>query len=284
MAEAVAQHTEGVPPQPGTPEHDALMREVAERHGLTEPGESAQSQPAQNQPAPAAQRPEYIPEKFWDAEKGQPNLEAWAQSTRELEAELTRLKQERAQQQQSDGEPQQGDQQAAPQPLPVEQWEQAYNETGELPAEAIEQLEKLGLPRQYLETYFAGLEALQRTQEQTLLQEAGIPDRATFDKMAEWAAANLDAEEVARFNAVMDSGSTEAMALALKTLKSQYEAGVGAGANELLQGTPAAQGSTAGFRSSAELRAAMSDPRYKTDPAYRAEVERRLAQTPDNIF
>ena len=50
----------------------------------------------------------------------------------------------------------------------------------------------------------------------------------------------------------------------------------------MLQGK-AARTSDGGFRSQAELVAAMGDPRYDTDPAYRAEVVAKLDRSDVNF-
>ena len=65
--------------------------------------------------------------------------------------------------------------------------------------------------------------------------------------------------------------------MAMELLLARYEKSLKAGGGpELLSGTPGVAVS-AGFRSQAELVAAMRDKRYNVDPAYRADVEKRLA-------
>ncbi|CLP71539.1 Uncharacterised protein [Mycobacterium tuberculosis] len=67
--------------------------------------------------------------------------------------------------------------------------------------------------------------------------------------------------------------------MAILGLKARYDAANGSEPT-LLGGN--AKASEDVFRSTAELTAAMKDPRYKKDPAYREDVKQKLARS--NIY
>jgi hypothetical protein len=64
--------------------------------------------------------------------------------------------------------------------------------------------------------------------------------------------------------------------MAVKGLYAQFQAS-GNASPSLQQGSTSGSGSVQGFNSSAQMVAAMQDPRYKNDPAYRANIEKRLS-------
>ena len=105
----------------------------------------------------------------------------------------------------------------------------------------------------------------------SIQQSVGGADN--YAALTEWAAENFDADEIAAFDGVVESGNVGAINLALQALYYRYVDAVGS-EGQLLQGKAAAP--VDGFRSQAEVVAAMQDPRYDRDPAYRADVMRKL--------
>lgn len=89
-----------------------------------------------------------------------------------------------------------------------------------------------------------------------------------------WAKDNFTEQEINMYDAIMDSGNTEAAFFAIQALAYRYQDSVGT-EGELIQGR-AATDSTQGFRSQAELVNAMNDPRYERDAAYRNDIMRKL--------
>ena len=91
-----------------------------------------------------------------------------------------------------------------------------------------------------------------------------------YGQLLEWASDNFREEEIELYDAVMDQGDPAACFFAVQTLMARYADSQGY-EGELLTGK-GAPSETKGFRSQAELVAAMADPRYDTDPAYRQDV------------
>ncbi|WJZ48619.1 capsid assembly protein [Synechococcus phage DSL-LC07] len=98
-----------------------------------------------------------------------------------------------------------------------------------------------------------------------------------YQNMIQWAGQNLSEQEVAMYDAVMDRGDPLAMFFAAQALNARYQDAVGYDGEMLTGSAPRNAGD--GFRSQAELVAAMSDPRYDKDPAYRADVADKLERS-----
>jgi hypothetical protein len=85
----------------------------------------------------------------------------------------------------------------------------------------------------------------------------------------------LSEQEINLYDAAMDRGDPLTMFFAAQALNSRYQDAVGYD-GEMLTGS-APRNTSNGFRSQAELIAAMSDPRYDKDPAYRQDIADKLA-------
>jgi hypothetical protein len=104
--------------------------------------------------------------------------------------------------------------------------------------------------------------------------------KAAYAQTLEWAAENLKPEEIAAYDHVVNTGSPEAIRLAVQalTLRAKYEGGF---EGQPVSGKAVRNQGPAGFKSQAELARAISDPRYRNDPAYRLEIQDRLANSGD---
>jgi len=95
-----------------------------------------------------------------------------------------------------------------------------------------------------------------------------------YRTITSWAADNLGDSAVNGFNELVNSGSPEAIKLALAGIQAGYENANGYEGRMLSGKAPTNTGEV--FRSQAEVVAAMSDPRYDKDPAYRNDVFEKL--------
>jgi len=95
-----------------------------------------------------------------------------------------------------------------------------------------------------------------------------------YNQMISWASDNMDKKEIAMYDSVMEKGDPASILFAVKALVAQFKEANSEG--QLLTGKSSPNESQRGFRSQAELIAAMSDPRYETDPAYRDDVIAKL--------
>lgn len=104
-------------------------------------------------------------------------------------------------------------------------------------------------------------------------ESVGGPE--AYGQMIQWAGQNLSEGEINLYDKAMDSGDPLTIFFAAQALYGRFQDAVGYD-GELLTGT-APQAQSKGFRSQAELVAAMSDPRYDKDPAYRQDIADKLA-------
>jgi len=95
-----------------------------------------------------------------------------------------------------------------------------------------------------------------------------------YDQMITWAESNLDSNSQEAFDSIINTGSVDAIKLAVSGIKAQMEEVVGYDGRMLSGKSPQASGDV--FRSQAEVVAAMSDKRYDKDPAYRQDLIDKL--------
>lgn len=169
---------------------------------------------------------------------------------------------------------------ATPDDSPIARASTYFAEHGKLGDEHYAELAKANISREMVDQYIAGHVATQASYNDALYTAAG--GQAQYDAAIAWAAANLPAAEAEAFDAVIETGNAEQAKLAVQGLMSRHVAAVGRTPNYVDGGGNSGTGAV-GFRSQAEVRTAMGDPRYRVDAAYREDVARRLAATPDNI-
>lgn len=149
---------------------------------------------------------------------------------------------------------------------------QEYQTDGQLSDTTYEKFEKVGITKEYVDTYIAGQEALQQRQSSEIKSTVGGDE--AYSKLVTWASDNLNAAEQEAYNNAVNSGDMETVKLAVSGLQARYVSNTGSEPN-LLDGktsTPASPG----YDSWAQVTAAMADPRYEKDSAYRNEVQNKL--------
>tara|TARA_A100000172_G_scaffold43024_2_gene26446 strand:+ start:320 stop:1117 length:798 start_codon:yes stop_codon:yes gene_type:complete len=98
-----------------------------------------------------------------------------------------------------------------------------------------------------------------------------------YAQVVNWAKSNLPSEQLTAFNEVVNSGSVQAIQLAVSGLKAEYDNANGVEGRMVTGKAPTNKGDT--FRSQAELVSAMNDGRYDSDPAYRQDVIEKLERS-----
>lgn len=218
------------------------------------------------------QRPEHIPEKFWDAEKGEVRVEELARSYAELE------KAKSAPPAKNDD----GKQGEATDDADIAKTITAHREqiTAKLVAgEALSDddykpFEKVGFSRDDVDTYIAGLQALGASVQAEMYKEAGGEEQ--YKAMIEWAKTNLSAEDIAAYNRdVVDSNDRAVNRNAVRGLHARYLLANGRDSRDVTL-RAGAHGAVTGYASGAEMRQDMASEKYKKDPAFRAQVARRV--------
>jgi len=95
-----------------------------------------------------------------------------------------------------------------------------------------------------------------------------------YANIVNWAKTNLPEDQINAFDEVVNTGSVQAIQLAVSGLKSQYDNANGVEGRMVTGKTARNNGDV--FRSQAELVRAMNDPRYDNDPAYRQDIIEKL--------
>jgi hypothetical protein len=162
-----------------------------------------------------------------------------------------------------------------------------FQNGGTLSADTIEKFSELS-SRELVEAYVQ-LQQNVQAQPQDDVQQApdlseaeinviqnSVGGEAAYQNLVQWAAENLPSNYVEAFDSVVESGSVQAIQLAVAGLQREYENNVGY-EGRMLSGKAAAPADV--FRSQAEVVRAMSDPRYDNDPAYRQDIFEKLERS-----
>ena len=162
-----------------------------------------------------------------------------------------------------------------------------YAEKGELSEETLAKFSSMSsqdLVKAYME---AQANAPEQSQPVADISDASVNEVKNFaggekayDNIVNWASQNLDQKSIEAFDSIVNTGSVDAIKLAVSGLKSQYDNANGYEGKMLTGKAPVEQRDV--YRSQAELVAAMSDRRYDNDPAYRQDVIAKLERS-DNL-
>ena len=162
-----------------------------------------------------------------------------------------------------------------------------FDNNGQLTPETLTKLSEM--PSKDLVEAYMQLQSNQPEAETGDITDAQVNEIKTaaggeeaYGQITEWASNNLQPNEVAAFDEVINSGSVDAIRLAVNGLKAQYENANGY-EGRMVQGKAPIQQRDV-YRSQAELVAAMSDRRYDNDPAYRQDVIAKLERSKELQF
>jgi len=232
-----------------------------EQQAAMQDEQATEQQPETAEASP--ERPEWLPEKF-------DNPEALADAYSNLEKQFHENK----------AEPSETEDNATSEPevtnSAVTSASEEYFETGELSEETYKSLEANGIPKEMVDMYVNGYEAVANQQQQTLMQEAG--GKENYDAMSEWAATALTDQEQEVYNNTVESGDVNAATMAIRGLYARFQSDGGTPVS-LVQGDTSGTSGAMPFSSSKEMTIAMQDPRYGYYNKYREQVSQRLSVT-----
>jgi len=218
-----------------------------------------------------AERPENIPEKFWDAEKGAVNTEALLKAQQDAEAALRQ-----AQQKDNDESEETPAEAETPEQANVVNAASAeWAEKGELSDDTFASLEKVGLSRDMVETYIAGQQAIISNLQGAAYGPFG--GNEGYEAAANWAAENLSEAEIRALDVQLTSTNPDIVAEGAKSLLATYEANADVEPKAIRGNNNVVTGGA--YKSSAEMMKDMNSPRYRTDAAFRREVMEKLSRS-----
>jgi len=235
-------------------------------------GDTPQTPDNQDTPDEGSERPEWLPEKFKtpeDMAKSYAALEKKMSGGKEPEASAT---EDTPAEIPTNDEAKDVADKAG---LDFDALQTEYGSNGQLSDETYEAINKSGIPRDVVDSYIAGQEALATRVRTDMFKSVGGEEN--YGTMMEWASSSLDKAEVNAYNNVMGTSDPDQIQLAVRGLHAKYQAENGSNPS-LISGETTANAGTK-FESVAQVTAAMRDPKYKTDPAFRKTVEAKLARS-----
>ena len=161
---------------------------------------------------------------------------------------------------------------------------QRFTDTGEISEDDYSKLGEAGFSKQVVDTYLDGLRGVGEGDEIPTQQIQNIKDSVggdqAYEQMADWCQQNLSEQEIKAFDKITETADAPVIQLAVEGLYTRYKNAMGV-EPDLVTGRPAASGPNP-YRSTAEVQAAMSDPRYGKDVTYTENVYSRLNNS--NVF
>ena len=240
-------------------EKQAAMQEEA----ANQRGQSLESDPSEgkHEVEETSERPEWLDEKFESPED-------LAKAYNELQ------KKQSTKEGSSEEQEQNTEEDTPPSNNAITESTTEFTETGRLSDETFLNLEKAGIPREFVEAYIQGQEAISTASAIEIQNSIGGTEN--YAAMSEWAGENLADEDLQAYNDIVERGTVEQARVAVKGMYAQFLSQGGKAPN-LAQGSTSGEGGAKAFGSAAAMVEAMQDPRYKNDPAYRGQVEKRIA-------
>jgi hypothetical protein len=162
----------------------------------------------------------------------------------------------------------------APLPIDLEKYTVEFTSQGQLTEESRTELRNFGIKDEVIDGYLKDVKAAADLAKAFAFNEVGGEEN--YYAMINFAAQSLSPQEKDAYNAELTNPDLGKRREAIKNLWAKYTE-----ANpQFLEGNPGGGTTTdSAFRSEAEWRTAMKDPRYMKDAAYRESVMRRLERS-----
>lgn len=262
--EQISTHEEVAPDAESQAAHEAEMVKVADELEV------------KNNPN-AEQRPDWLPEKFKDAQQ---LAEAYAhlekklggdEPTEQVEETTEDTSEEVIQTDASDVR-----EAVTNAGVDFDSLQNEYNEQGGLSEDSMTKLEEAGFSQDLVNSWIQGQEALANNYQGSIYDSVGGEE--AYSEMIKWAGDNLSEAQASAFDRAVTSGDLEIAQLAVSGLQSQYQSAEGT-TPKLVSETQATSSTGGVFGSWAEVTRAMSDSRYETDKAYRQQVTTKLSRS-----
>lgn len=224
----------------------------------------------------AEERPEWLPDKFADAQQ---MAEAYAQLEQKMGSgtDEETVETEEAQEEPSpNAEATEVAEALDNVGIDFDVLQSEYNELGGLSEDAYGALEEAGFSKQLVDTWIKGQEASNAEYQAAVFDTVG--GQESYNQMIAWAADSLSPQEIAAYDRAVDSGDIDMVKLAVSGLTQKYQSAEGVDPSLIGGQTNDSTGGST-YDSWAQVTADMKDPRYESDPAYRQTVSSKLARS-----
>lgn len=228
--------------------------------------------PAGGEGEPAV-RPDYIPEKFWDAETGKPRLEAAFTSYSELERKQSGAPADPAPAVEPSAEP------AAPTEglFTAEKMAEygAAVAAGGLTAEQTAAFAEANIPQEIVDRFVGTISDGSNAIDTAVIDVLG--SRENFDAASGWLTENGTPAQIDAYNDAINSGSEGVARMAAENLKRMHGAATSAPPTSRVNGTstPVTTGPEL-FQGWGDVTESVNNPLYKTSESFRAQHMARL--------
>lgn len=257
-------------PKPGTPEYD---QEMAKR-GRGENMPASDDEGTQDKP-PVPDMPEGGQEKFYNKETGEYD---WANHAKDLQYRLDQAKGKNGKDDPNANEdPAEGGEDPAEKAVtslgldPTELVQQITT-TGAISDEARQKLIEAGYDEALIDSYTELAKSHVEASAQDALEYVG--GEQGWNQVKTWADQNLSEEEKVRYNQALGGEDWRQAVDALRFRMGQSKPTAREGSLDL--GDAPTNTSPSGYRSRAEMKRDMADPKYTSDPAFRQQVMQKM--------
>lgn len=219
-------------------------------------------------------RPDNVPEKFWDSEKGVVNTEALLKAQADGESALRQTQQNNeTDEEKSKRIAEESAAAESSQSNVVATASAQFAEKGALSAETYDALNTVGLSKDMVDSYIVGQQA----------QVKGLQDAAYepfdgqkgYDAAAQWAAAEFTDDEIKALDVQLTSNNPAIVAKGAEALKSRYAAEADV-EPDTIRGDSNAAAAGEAYKSSREMMKDMNSNQYRTSAAFRAKVAEKM--------
>ena len=228
--------------------------------------QEAQKAPSEKPSETSETRPEWLPEKFADAQE-------LAKAYGELEKKQSQPKEETKESEVSTTEQLKINKEKVEEAtgLGLDNYYSEYEKNGSLSEKSYKNLADKGLDKTLVDSYIDGQSALADKHVGSIHSVVGGKEK--YDNIVKWASANLADNEVKAFNDMMDSGTLDQAQLAISGIQAKYNS---VNQEPSLFSGERADTSKGAYRSVGEMLTDINNPKYATDSAFRADVEAKV--------
>ena len=228
--------------------------------------QEAQKAPSEKPSETSETRPEWLPEKFADAQE-------LAKAYGELEKKQSQPKEETKESEVSTTEQLKINKEKVEEAtgLGLDNYYSEYEKNGTLSEKSYKDLAGKGLDKTIVDSYISGQQALADKHIGSIHSVVGGKEK--YDNIVKWASANLADNEVKAFNDMMDSGTLDQAQLAISGIQAKYNS---VNQEPSLFSGERADTSKGAYRSVGEMLTDINNPKYATDSAFRADVEAKV--------
>jgi hypothetical protein len=150
-----------------------------------------------------------------------------------------------------------------------------YNTNGSLSDSSYAEMEQKGIPRNVVDQYIQGQQALATNVQNQVYNTVGGKEHYT--EMVNWAKDSLSKDEVNAFNTAVNSSDVAQINLAVQGLNARYTSSEGT--DPSLVGGKSAASTGVGYENWSQVTADMAKPEYRKDSAFQQEVQDKLARS-----